>query len=87
MRLDPNSLLRGKVPQNKSLSLTQLLDLIGILIDASDRPAVFGKAGSGNETDITGPDHADFHARPCLNLCSTSPKRGANTAQLISVSA
>src|SRR5262249_17722034 len=46
---------------NRQLSLTQILDLVRVLIDAGDGPAEFRKASCGDQADIACPNHRNVH--------------------------
>ena len=48
---------------NRDLAGFQLLDLAGILLDASNIPAEIGETGGGNQADISGPNHANIHGK------------------------
>ena len=46
---------------DRHLALLHPLDALGILVDAGDADAKFGKAGAGNQAHIAGAHHGDTH--------------------------
>jgi hypothetical protein len=46
---------------DRDLALVEHLDLARIHVQADDVVAHLGQAGPGHQSDVTSPDHRDFH--------------------------